>query len=371
MKLNEIYARPILNSKGKWTVEVHVRLEDGSMAFASVPEGISTGATEAKYVTVEESVKIVKDEFSRKLKNADVSDLDLLDQKLIDIDNTNDKSRIGANTMLATSIACARAFSVSQNIELYEYLNRFIPVNLKKTLPELFVLVFEGGAHGDTRMQIQEFLAVVPTLEKGLSVYQNVTKEVRQNGFSTNLGAEGALSPENFSAHEAVKYMKKFNEDIALDVAASSVVEATKEYELLAKDYDFFSVEDPYSENEWEKWSEFLLKNPKQMVVADDIVTTNSELIRKGVEEKIANAVIIKPNQIGTITEAIRAVNVARNAGWKIVCSHRGGETNDDFIADFAVAVVSDYVKFGGFSRGERIAKYNRLFQIRDKISKL
>jgi enolase len=369
MKLTKLSADKILNSKAIWTVEVAVELEDGSTGIASVPEGLSKGATEAVYLSADDSVEIINNKLSKSLKNIDVSDLELFDQKLIEIDGTDNKSNLGANTTLAISIASARAFANSQKIELYQHINRFIPVEIGNRFPELMVLVIEGGKHADNELQIQEFLAVVETVEKGREIYLKVLEEVGKLGYSTNVGAEGAVCPTQILAEEAVRIIEKFHDKISLDVAASSVFEATKEFKHLSNGHKFFSVEDPFPEDAWDEWTKYLEENPNQMLVADDIVTTNAELIRRGIEKHIANAVIIKPNQIGTITESIRAVNVARNAGWKIICSHRGGETNDDFIADFAVAVVSDYVKFGGFNRGERIAKYNRLLAIKRRIS--
>jgi len=369
MKLQNLYAVKILNSKGKWTLQVKAELEDGSVAIASVPEGLSKGATEAVYLEVDDSVDLINTELSTKLKNLDVSDIEMFDQKLIDLDGTDNKSKLGANTTLAISIACARAFANSQKIELFEYINRFIPVEIGNKFPEFMVLVIEGGKHADNQMLIQEFLTIVKTVEEGKEVYRKVMEEVSKLGYSINVGAEGAVCPTQILSEEAVNIIEKIWPDISLDVAASSVPEAEKELMHLLSNHKFFSIEDPFPEDNWEKWTDFLQANPNQMVVADDIVTTNPELIRRGIEKHIANAVIIKPNQIGTIIESIRAVNVARNAGWKIICSHRGGETNDDFIADFAVAVVSDYVKFGGFNRGERIAKYNRMLEIKRKLN--
>lgn len=369
MKITKLSANKILNSMGNWTVEVLVQLEDGTCAKASVPEGLSKGTTEAIYLTPDESVEIINSALSVKLKNLDVSDIELFDQKLIELDGTENKSKLGANSTLAISISCARAFAKSQDIELYEYINRFVPVQIGSRFPGFMVLVIEGGKHADNQMLIQEFLAVVETVEEGKEVYAKVYEEVGKLGYSTNVGAEGAVCPTQILSEEAVSIIEKFCNKISLDVAVSSVPEAEKELKHLLLGHKFFSIEDPFSEKDWEEWTKFLATHPNQIVVADDIVTTNPELIRKGVEEHIANAVIIKPNQIGTITESIRAVNVARNAGWKIICSHRAGETNDDFIADFAVAVVSDYVKFGGFNRGERIAKYNRMLEIKRKLS--
>jgi len=370
MKLTNLSAIKILNSRGNYTIEVKVKLEDGSVARASVPEGLSKGGTEAIYLSPDESVELINSKLSIKLKNLDVSDLELFDEKLIELDGTDNKSNLGANTTLAISIACARAFAYSQKIELYEYINRFVPVEIGKRFPEFMVLVIEGGKHADNQMSIQEFLVVVETVEKGSEIYKKVYEEIGKQGYSTNVGTEGAVCPSQISTEEAVSIIQKIHNKLSLDVAASSVPEAEKELQhLLSKHYKFFSIEDPFSEDSWDKWTKFLSEHTNQMVVADDIVTTNAELIRQGIEKHIANAVIIKPNQIGTIIESIRAVNVARNAGWKIICSHRGGETNDDFIADFAVAVVSDFVKFGGFNRGERIAKYNRMQYIKRKLN--
>lgn len=371
MKISKLEATKILNSRGNWTVEVKVCLEDGSMATASVPEGLSKGTTEAIYLTPDESVEVINSKLSIKLKNLDVSDLELFDQKLIDLDDTDNKSNLGANSTLAVSIACARAFANSQKIELYEYINRFIPVQIGTRFPEFMVLVIEGGKHADNQLLIQEFLAVVETIEDGIEIYHKVSEEIGKLGYSTNVGAEGAVSPTQILSEEAVIIIEKFCKKISLDIASSSIPEAENEAMHLLKNHKFFSIEDPFPQENWSQWTKYLAEHPTSIIVADDIVTTNPELIRKGVENHIANAVIIKPNQIGTITEAIRAVNIARGAGWKIICSHRGGETNDDFIADFAVAVVSDYVKFGGFNRGERIAKYNRMLEIKKKLDLL
>ena len=193
MKISSLNAFKILNSRGNYTVEVKVVLEDGSYAVASVPEGLSKGATEAVYLSPDASVDIINTKLSVKLKNLDVSDLELFDQKLIELDGTNNKSNLGANTTLALSVSCARAFANSQKIELYEYINRYVPVQIGNRFPEFMVLVIEGGKHADNQMLIQEFLAVVETVEEGLEIYRKVYEEVGKLGYSTNVGAEGAV----------------------------------------------------------------------------------------------------------------------------------------------------------------------------------
>ena len=239
----------------------------------------------------------------------------------------------------------------------------------KVHLPKIMMLILEGGVHGAGKATIQEFMAIVDNIQEGDAVYDKVRQELRHLNESTNVGAEGAFSPINFDNEQILSFLSGYlsKEKIALDAAASSFPEGTQypDYEGLLKAYSIASVEDPFKEDDWSNWEKFAKDHlDKIQIVTDDLTSTNTEILRKAIDKKIANAAIVKPNQIGSLTETFEFINLAKESGWKIIVSHRGTDTNDDFIADLAVGSSADYVKFGAPARGERVAKYNRLLQI-------
>jgi len=291
---------------------------------------------------------------------------------LIEIDGTDRKFALGANSILSVSLAFARALVSSIDIPLYRYINKLKTQKskLKAKIPKLLILIFEGGKHGAGDLLVQEFMVVVDNISTGARIYQKVRETLRKRGFSTNLGAEGGFSPEGLSDRQVLEILKKVapKTPIALDVAGAHLGRKVS-LEKLVKQFNIQIVEDPFGEDAWDKWSAFNQKYSSQiLVVGDDLTVTNPQRIEKAVAEKAIGGVIIKPNQIGTLTETIAAVAVAQKAGLKVIISHRGAETNDSFIADLAIGVGADYVKFGAPARGERVAKYNRLLEIESEL---
>lgn len=372
MVVKDIQGHKILNSAGAWTIEFSVYLEDLSVGTASVPGGLSKGANEVDALAAEESLFILE-ELKDELINKDFNSTVDFDTKLIQIDGTPSKSKLGGNTMLALSVAFTKAIAKSQKHETYEYIHKLfepeIPLEeVKFTMPEMMVLILEGGAHGSGDSTIQEFMAIVPTIERGIEIYSAVKKDLHDMGKSTNVGAEGAFSPDGFDNKQSLDMLTKHIRDgkIALDVAASAMPEtANINFEELVADYPIASIEDPKPEDAWADWVYFASKHlSKIQVVTDDLTTTNTKLLREAINKNVGNAIIIKPNQIGTVYETLKVAKMAKDAGWKTIVSHRGTDTNDDFVSDLAIGINSEYVKFGAPARGERVAKYNRLLKI-------
>jgi enolase len=360
--IKQITGRKILNSVGQETLEVRLELATGYVARASVPEGYSKGETEACYAPVHQSIQHITN-LNQQLTGLSFHSLAAFDQELIRKAGEQ-KKLLGANTTLACSIAFARAASQQLHTELYDFLRTSYELPKTHHMPKLMVLAFEGGDHAHSKQAIQEILMIAETIEIGKRYYELLKSKLVALNKSTAVGTEGGFCPSDTSTEEALSYAFDVCPFISLDVAGHGHPHAAAEFMSIEKAYTFYSVEDPYETNEKALW-QALVASQSTLVIADDLTTTNTKLIASCAEKKMAQAAIIKPNQVGTITESIEAVHEARVHGWKIICSHRGQETNDDFIADFAYAVSSDLVKFGGFSRGERIAKYNRLLTIR------
>lgn len=360
--IKQITGRKILNSAGQETLEVRLELASGYVARASVPEGYSKGSTEAHYAPVNQSIQQINN-LNLSLTGISFHSLQSFDQELIRRAGEQ-KKNLGANTTLGCSIAFARAAAQQLHIELYSFLRTTYELPHAHHMPKLMVLAFEGGDHAEGTTAIQEILMVAETIEIGKRYYELLKSKLQVLNKSTAVGAEGGFCPPNTSTEELLSYVFDVCPFISLDVAGHGHPHAVAEFMSIEKAYSFYSVEDPYETNEKALWQALVASNTT-LVVADDLTTTNTQLITECAVKKMAQAVIIKPNQVGTISESVEAVLKARAYGWKIICSHRGKETNDDFIADFAYAVSSDLVKFGGFSRGERIAKYNRLLTIR------
>lgn len=365
LHIKNITGRKILNSAGQWTLETRLELKSGTVARASVPQGLSKGPTEAAYLPVNLAIQKLHD-LQTQLKNLSFSSLAAFDNELI-AKAGETKHLLGANTTLSLSIAFARAAAQEARQELYVYLAREFNLPQVVKMPALMVLGFEGGDHAVNGIHIQEILMIADSVETGKRYYHLLQDKLATLGHSTAVGTEGGFCPPSINAEQAVTMVADISPMIGLDVAAHNHPAAIQEYLQLSQHHTFFSVEDPFELSDNQAWQALVAKQ-QSLVIADDLTTTNAKLIHTAATQKMANAVIIKPNQAGTITESIFAVDQARKEGWKIICSHRGHETNDDFIADFACAVQSDFVKFGGFSKGERIAKYNRLITIRSMV---
>jgi len=413
--IQSIYALQVLDSRGNPTVAVRVTLENGSVGLASVPSGASTGEFEAvelrdgdskRYLGkgVLKAVANVNETIAKALKGMNAGDQAGIDKKLLELDGTKNKSRLGANAMLGVSLAVARAYAVSEKLELYEYLGKSKGV----TLPVPLVNVINGGAHANNSLDIQEFMIVphgAPSFAEAIRMsaetFHALGALLKNDGYSTAVGDEGGYAPRLESTEEAFDLLIAAIEragytagkqiSLALDVAASELVKEapgkiryqfTKEglpemsseevialYADWTKRYPIVSIEDGLGENDWDGWRELTRQLGSSIqIVGDDLFVTNTERIVRGIEEKVANSVLIKVNQIGTLSETLSAIETANRANYTTVTSHRSGETDDATISDLAVATNSGQIKTGSMCRGERIAKYNRLLWIEDQL---
>jgi len=406
----KICGREILDSRGNPTVEAEVTLSDGTVATASVPSGASTGINEAVELRdgdteryhkkgVLGAVKNINEKIFPALVGMDVNDIDEADSVMIALDGAYNKSNLGANAILSVSIAITKAAASSLGIPLYKYLGGA----LVKRMPMPMMNILNGGAHAENNVDIQEFM-IIPTGAASFSdgvrmcaeVYRTLKNILSAKGLSTSVGDEGGFAPMLPSDEEAIKSILsaieksgyKPGEDfmLGLDAAASewktengytmpkrgvvyTVDELIKYFENLVDKYPILSIEDAVGEEDTAGWKRLTEKLSKKCIlVGDDLFVTDPERIRGGIEAGIANAVLIKPNQIGTVTETADAVNTARIAGYKSAMSHRSADTEDSFIADFAVALSTDFIKTGAPARAERTAKYNRLMKIESEI---
>jgi enolase len=407
MIIKNIIAREILDSRGNPTVEVELIDEIGAVYVASVPSGASTGKREAlelrdgderryKGKGVLKACDNIIRKIAPKIVEKEFSSLAEVDKLLIEMDGTPNKSNLGANAILAVSMAFARAFAGERGVPLYEFLGG-VSANL---LPIPMMNILNGGVHADNSVDIQEFM-IVPVnapsfheaLRMGAEVFHTLKGVLKSKVYSTAVGDEGGFAPNLKSNEEAVELILtsiekagyKPGEDIylAIDAAASEFYEngiyvfkksdgskrnsseMIKFWENWVKNFPIITLEDPLSEDDWEGWKDITSSlGDKVMIVGDDIFVTNPEILRRGIEEKVANSILIKLNQIGTVTETIKTVQMAKRAGYRTVISHRSGETEDSFIADLAVGLNAGFIKTGSLSRGERISKYNRLLRI-------
>jgi enolase len=406
--IEAIVAREILDSRGNPTVEVEVGLDDGTVGRAAVPSGASTGAFEAielrdgdkgRYLGkgVEKAVSNVEDKIADELIGYEASEQRLIDQKMLDLDGTADKSELGANAILGVSLAVAKAAALSAELPLF----RYVGGPNASVLPVPMMNILNGGAHADSNVDVQEFMIApigAPTfreaLRTGAEVYHALKSVLKKKGLSTGLGDEGGFAP-NLPANaaaldliaEAVKaagFTLGTDIVLAMDVAATefhsdgsyvfegspkSTDEMITYYAKLVDEYPIVSIEDPLSEEDWAGWSAMTAQlGNKIQIVGDDLFVTNPTRIGRGIAEGAANAVLVKVNQIGSLTETLDAVDLAHRAGFKTMMSHRSGETEDVTIADLAVAVGSGQIKTGAPARSDRVAKYNQLLRIEEQL---
>jgi enolase len=397
MTIKNITASQILDSRGEPTIEVRLKLKNGISVAAAVPQGKSKGSFEAHYVSPEAAVRNVKKIIAPKLKRFDVTRQRNIDSLLTELDGTPTKSRLGANAILGVSIACAKAGAAAKNIPLWKYIGRLFGSNAqaaggavivkkeKAAKPRLYINMINGGLHAGNNLRFQEYL-VIPKAknfseaeEIAADIYQSLKDNLEKNKGknAVNVGDEGGFAPnfkdalEPFVVIDRVARMVGLRGkiDFGLDAAANDAGINKKElvdlYKSMIKKFGLLYLEDPLPENDFKGFAALRKELPRHVLVAgDDLTVTNLERMEAAHDAGSINALIVKPNQIGTITESIDAVRKARGWGWKVVASHRSGETNDDFIADFAVGVHADGFKLGAPARGERIAKYNRLLEI-------
>lgn len=346
MRIKNIDACKTLASLGNETIKVRIMLENGMSSEAIVPSGISKGKYEVKNVSIDEAIVQIG-----KIKDIVISkdwEQETLDKRLSELG-------LGGNTTLAISACFWKA---------NERINT-VTANLK--FPNLMLLLFEGGKHGNSNIFMQEFMIIEKSLKTAISDFKRLRSYLEQSNLESTVGVEGGFSPTGFNDMIVLDTIKKIfpQKEIALDIAASFKKERVINLELVISNYNIKSLEDPFTDEEWGEWSAFCSKFGKRlMIVGDDLTVTSPERLQRAIDLRAINAVIIKPNQNGTISGALEAVKIAKNKGLKIVVSHRGEETIDDWIVDFALRVEADFVKFGGMERGERIAKYNRLLEL-------
>ncbi len=410
----DVRAREILDSRGNPTVEVEVFTEGGAMGRAAVPSGASTGKHEAvelrdtevkdRYLGrgVLRAVTNVEEEIAGALIGVDVADQLTIDQVMIDLDGTHNKSKLGANAILGVSLACAKAAAEQYGLPLYRYIGG-VHAN---TMPVPMMNILNGGSHADNRIDFQEFM-IVPVgadtfsdaLRMGVETFHHLKTVLKKKGYSTNVGDEGGFAPNMQSNEEAIETVLQAIEAagyrpgddmmIAMDAAASEFYNSEKGAYVLHKSsgkemssadmvsywtewankYPIFSIEDGFDEDDWTGWAQLNAAiGSRTQLVGDDLFVTNVKRLQRGIDERSANSILIKVNQIGSLSETIKAVNMANRAGFTSVMSHRSGETEDTTIADLAVALNTGQIKTGSASRSDRIAKYNQLLRIEEEL---
>jgi len=389
VKIKKIKARQVFDSRGNPTVEAEIFSEKGNFASAIVPSGASTGTHEAfelrdkenkKYLgkSVFKAVENINGSISKALSNIDIYNQSKIDKILINLDGTEQKKKLGANAILAVSIASCKLAAIEKKISLFKYLQN----SKKYQLPVPMLNIINGGVHAKNNLDIQEFM-IRPDKAHSFSEAMRISFLVIQNlkGMldNTNVGDEGGFAPNLKSNEEAIeliiKAIKKsgFNPDedisICLDVAANELNKSKTNdyYSELIKKYPIKSIEDPFAEDDWESWKA-LTKCTNIQIVGDDLFATNINRLKKGIKEKSANAILVKLNQIGTVTETLDTIKLAQKNKFATIISHRSGDTEDTFIADLAVATNSSQIKTGSLTRSERVAKYNRLLRIEDEL---
>jgi enolase len=411
-KVKSIHAREILDSRGNPTVEVDVALEDGSLGRAAVPSGASTGIREANELRdgdaqryggkgVLKAVENVKGDIAVALKGMDAADQAAIDNKMLEVDGTDNKAKLGANAILGVSMAAARAAAVSKQMPLYRHLGG----DDATLLPTPCFNILNGGAHADNSVDFQEYKLVpvgaetfAEALQMGAEVYHALKSILKQENKSTGIGDEGGFAPDLASNEQAVEFIIRGIEKagykageqlaIALDPATSELWRDGGYYEFFKSDkrhksssemidlweswvnqYPIISIEDGLGENDWEGWQELTKRLGNRIqLVGDDLLCTNPKIIQEAINKNVANASLIKVNQIGSVTETLQAISTARSANYTVYISHRSGETPDDFIADLAVATGAAQIKTGAPCRGERLSKYNQLLRIEEEL---
>lgn len=413
MKLKRIWSREILDSRGIPTIECYAQDENGSYTSASVPAGTSMGGHEALELRdadparyngqgVLKAINNINTILNSLLMANDYSNLEEVDKKIINADGSTNKSKLGGNAILAVSTAICKLLAINQNKPLYTVINQILESLGYKTeirIPTALFNMINGGLHGAGNLDFQEFWVIPASnktfsqgLQMGAEIYHSIGQNLARRGAIHSVGHEGGYAPNLFTNADAfevfVESVKQTNYTLGrdlflgLDIAANSFYkngdyvirdrstnldddQLLEYYKELSANYKLAILEDAFHEDAWNSWKKLYSEmSGNSLIAGDDLLVTNPERVKKAIEEKVCNAAIIKPNQIGTISEALKVVKMVKDAGWKVITSHRSGETNDSFIADFAVGIGSDYAKFGAPARGERVSKYNRLSAI-------
>ncbi len=411
--IKSVHARQIMDSRGNPTVECDIYLSGGAFGRASVPSGASTGTFEAHELRdggnaymgkgVLTAVKNINEIIAPAIINTDASNQTNLDECMLALDSTKNKSKLGANAILAVSLAAAHAVANQEKIPLYKYIANLYGNSCPCVLPRPMMNIINGGAHADNGLDAQEFM-IIPNgahdefeaVRMGAEVFHHLKQILKQDGMSTNVGDEGGFAPNLNSCNEALEkivaairsagYIPGEQISIGLDVASSEFYhdnlyhfegkrltsnEMIAFYETLINDYPVISIEDALAEEDWTAWKTLTERiGNKCQLVGDDLFVTNPERLARGIENGVANAILIKVNQIGTLTETLRAIKMAQDANYGVVISHRSGETEDTTIADLAVATNAGQIKTGSMSRTDRMAKYNQLIRIEEELDK-
>ena len=407
-KITNVKGRQIFDSRGNPTVEAEVFLENGISASSISPSGASTGAFEAhelrdkdlkKFLgkSVNKAVENINKKICTQLKNLSANNQEKIDKVLLELDGSENKTNLGANATLAVSLAYAKCSAIENQISLFKNLGK------SYSLPIPLMNIINGGAHADNDLNIQEFMIrpdsaknFMDAIEKCFLVIQNLKKLLKSKKMPTNVGDEGGFAPSINTNEEALELIVQAIEKsdlkpgndivICLDVAANelindkgeysiqsktftSVVDVLNYYQKLTSKYPIKSIEDPFAEEDWESWKKITnILGKKIQIVGDDLFVTNTKRLKKGILEKSANSILVKPNQIGTLTETLEVIEMAKKANFNTIISHRSGDTEDTFIADLAVATMSSQIKTGSLARSERVAKYNRLLRVEEEL---
>ena len=416
-KVKHIWAREILDSRAKPTIETACLLDSGHVAVASIPGGTSTGSHESlelrdgdnlryKGLGVLKAVENVNNILGPALIGIDPSNQEDIDNKLIGLDGTEKKTKYGANAILSVSVAITKAGAMSNSLSLHNWINKIsknIGLEAKEVIPTPLLNMINGGKHGAGNLDFQEFLVIPATnkvysegLQMSVEIYYAVGENLKRRGAIHSVGHEGGYAPNLFTNADALELLLESIKEtpysmgrdvfLGLDVAADSFYKdgeytirdksapmddnaLLEYYKFLNSQYHLAVLEDPFYEDGWDSWKKICDAFENQvLIVGDDLLATSPKRVEKAASEKACNAILVKPNQIGTVTETIKVIKIARDLKWKVIVSHRSGETNDSFIADFAVGTGADFVKFGAPARGERVAKYNRLLSIEKEI---
>jgi len=415
-KIKKIMSREILDSRGYPTVETEVYLQDGTFGRASCPSGASKGKQEAVELRdndplrfcgkgVKKSVHLINKDLNDLLHNYDCTDQNKIDLTMINFDGTKEKSNVGANSILSVSLAVAKAASKYKKIPFFQYISEINNTDNKFSMPLPMINIINGGKHSNNNLDIQEFMirpigakTIKEAIETGAKIFHFLGKILKSKGMSTAVGDEGGYAPNLKNNEEALQLIKKSiensgyvlgkNVSIAIDCAASELFshkekkyildnkhkkftykEFTDYLEELSDKYSISSIEDGQHESDWNGFKYQTKKLGKKIqIVGDDLFVTNSHLLKKGIKNNIANAILIKPNQIGTLTETLKTIKIAQKANYKVIISHRSGETEDVTIADLSVGTNAGQIKTGSMSRTERVAKYNQLIRIEERI---
>ena len=388
-KIKKIRGRQVFDSRGNPTVEAEIFLDDGLQASSIVPSGASTGTYEAfelrdkenkNYLgkSVFKAIENVNGPIAKSLKNTDINDQTKIDKILIELDGTEQKKKLGANAILAVSMASCKLAAIKKNVSLFKHLGN----SKSNQLPIPLLNIINGGVHANNNLDIQEFM-IRPDKAKSFSEAMRMSFLVIQNLKSildnTNVGDEGGFAPNLKNNEEAIKIIIKSIEmsgfkagedvSICLDVAANELnkQKTIEYYTNLVKKFPIKSIEDPFTEDDWDSWGQLTRKTNIQ-IVGDDLFATNIKRLEKGIKKKSTNAILVKLNQIGTVSETLKVIKMAHDNGLKTIISHRSGDTEDTFIADLAVATNSSQIKTGSLARSERVAKYNRLLRIEEEL---